>query len=174
MGGFAHVLAYKSPKTPFFAQKYLTRYTYEMFFEECINFKIVQYLTLLRWPMMEMTSSTLETDFSKSFEMWKTFKKLIFLVQLLYSIFTSEEPKRMLILCYISSSSKSYLKSEIRCNLSSPWSTSNVWIAPKVDLASAHPYTCVIPHAWRRRGGSVVRVIGCRGQILPRPTLIGM
>jgi hypothetical protein len=32
--GFAHVLAYKSPKTPFFAQKYLTRYTHETFFEE--------------------------------------------------------------------------------------------------------------------------------------------
>jgi hypothetical protein len=27
-GGFAHILAYKSPKTPFFAQKYFTRYTY--------------------------------------------------------------------------------------------------------------------------------------------------
>jgi hypothetical protein len=29
------------PKTAFFAQKYLTRYTNEMFFEEYINFKIV-------------------------------------------------------------------------------------------------------------------------------------
>jgi hypothetical protein len=37
-GGFAHVLVYKSPKTMFFAQKYLTRYTHEMFFEEYINF----------------------------------------------------------------------------------------------------------------------------------------
>jgi hypothetical protein len=27
MGIFQHFLAYKSPKTPFFAQKYLTRYT---------------------------------------------------------------------------------------------------------------------------------------------------
>ncbi len=43
--GFEHVLAYKSPKTPFFAQKYLTRYTQEMFFEEYINFKIVRYLS---------------------------------------------------------------------------------------------------------------------------------
>jgi hypothetical protein len=34
MGGFAHVLAYKSPKMPFFAHKYLTRYTHETFFEE--------------------------------------------------------------------------------------------------------------------------------------------
>ncbi len=42
-GGFAHVLANKSPKTQFFAQKYLTRYTHEMFFEEYINFKIVHY-----------------------------------------------------------------------------------------------------------------------------------
>jgi hypothetical protein len=31
-GGFAHVLAYKSPITPFFAQKYLTRYTHKTFF----------------------------------------------------------------------------------------------------------------------------------------------
>ncbi len=38
-GGFAHILAYKSPKTPFFALKYLTRYTHETFFEEYINFK---------------------------------------------------------------------------------------------------------------------------------------
>ncbi len=29
--GFAHVLANKSLKTPFFAQKYLTRYTHKMF-----------------------------------------------------------------------------------------------------------------------------------------------
>jgi hypothetical protein len=40
-----HILAEKSPKTPFFAQKYLTRYTHEMFFEEYINFKIVHYLS---------------------------------------------------------------------------------------------------------------------------------
>ncbi len=38
-GGFAHVLAYKSPKTPFFAKKYLTRYTHETFFEEYTNFR---------------------------------------------------------------------------------------------------------------------------------------
>jgi hypothetical protein len=38
-GGFAHVLAYKSPKTPFCTQKYLTRYTHETFFEEYMNFK---------------------------------------------------------------------------------------------------------------------------------------
>ncbi len=38
-GGFAHVFAYKSPKTPFFAIKYLTRYTHETFFEEYINLK---------------------------------------------------------------------------------------------------------------------------------------
>jgi hypothetical protein len=44
-GGFVHFLAKKSPKTPFFAQKYLTRYTHEMFFEEYINFIIVQYLS---------------------------------------------------------------------------------------------------------------------------------
>ena len=40
-GGFAHIMAEKSPKTPFFAQKYLTRYTHQMFFKEQINFKIV-------------------------------------------------------------------------------------------------------------------------------------
>ncbi len=39
-GGFAHVLAYDSPKTPFFALKYLTRYTHETFFEEYIYFTI--------------------------------------------------------------------------------------------------------------------------------------
>ncbi len=38
-GGFAHVLAYKSPKTPFFAPKYLTTYTHETFFEEYTNFE---------------------------------------------------------------------------------------------------------------------------------------
>ncbi len=37
--GFAHVLAYKSSKTPFFAQKYLTRYIHETFFEEYMNFE---------------------------------------------------------------------------------------------------------------------------------------
>jgi hypothetical protein len=45
MGGLVHVLAEKSLKTPFFAQKHLTRYTHEMFFEEYINFKIVHYLS---------------------------------------------------------------------------------------------------------------------------------
>jgi hypothetical protein len=40
-----NVLAEKSPKTPLFAQKYLTRYTPEMFFEEYINFEIVHYLS---------------------------------------------------------------------------------------------------------------------------------
>ncbi len=38
--GFVHVLAYNSPKTPFFALKYLTRYTHETFFEEYVNIKI--------------------------------------------------------------------------------------------------------------------------------------
>ncbi len=38
-GSFAYVLAYKLPKTPFFAHKYLTRYTHEMFFEEYMNFE---------------------------------------------------------------------------------------------------------------------------------------
>ncbi len=31
-GAFAHVLAYKAPKTLLFAHKYLTRYTHETFF----------------------------------------------------------------------------------------------------------------------------------------------
>ncbi len=39
MGGFTHVLAYISPKTPFFALKYLTRYTHETFFEVYTNFE---------------------------------------------------------------------------------------------------------------------------------------
>ncbi len=43
MGGFTHFLAYKSLKTPFLIQKYLTRYISEMFFEEYINFKIFHY-----------------------------------------------------------------------------------------------------------------------------------
>jgi hypothetical protein len=38
-GGFAHVFVYKAPKTPFFAHKYLTRYTHETFFEEYTNFE---------------------------------------------------------------------------------------------------------------------------------------
>jgi hypothetical protein len=45
MGSFAHVFAYKSPKTLFFALKYLTRYTHEKFFEEYINFKIFRNLS---------------------------------------------------------------------------------------------------------------------------------
>ncbi len=44
-GGFAHILAYNSPKTPFFALKYLTRYTHETFFKEYINFKIFRNLS---------------------------------------------------------------------------------------------------------------------------------
>ncbi len=37
---FAHVFAYKAPKTLFFANKYLTRYTHETFFEEYTNFEV--------------------------------------------------------------------------------------------------------------------------------------
>ncbi len=37
--GLAHILAYKSLKTLFFTQKYLTRYTHETFFEEYTNFQ---------------------------------------------------------------------------------------------------------------------------------------
>ncbi len=44
-GGFAHVLAYNSPKTPFFALKYLTIYTHETFFEEYVNLKIFRNLS---------------------------------------------------------------------------------------------------------------------------------
>jgi hypothetical protein len=44
-GSFAHVLAYKSLKTPFFALKYFTRYTHETFFEEYINNKIFRNLS---------------------------------------------------------------------------------------------------------------------------------
>jgi hypothetical protein len=36
----AHVFAYKVSKMPFFAHKYLTRYTHEMFFEEYTNFEV--------------------------------------------------------------------------------------------------------------------------------------
>jgi hypothetical protein len=39
-GGFAHVLAYKLPKTPFFAQKYLTRYTHETYCKEYMNSEV--------------------------------------------------------------------------------------------------------------------------------------
>jgi hypothetical protein len=38
-GGLSHVFAYKSPKTPFLAQKYLTRYTHETYFEKNVNFQ---------------------------------------------------------------------------------------------------------------------------------------
>jgi hypothetical protein len=38
-GGFEHVLAYKLPKTPFFAHKYFTRYTHETFFGDYMNFE---------------------------------------------------------------------------------------------------------------------------------------
>jgi hypothetical protein len=44
-GGFAHVFAYKSPKTLFFAIKYLTRYTHAAFFEKYINLKIFRNLS---------------------------------------------------------------------------------------------------------------------------------
>jgi hypothetical protein len=40
-----HFLAYKLPKTPFFTQKYLTKYNTETFFEEYINFNIYLYLS---------------------------------------------------------------------------------------------------------------------------------
>jgi hypothetical protein len=43
-GNFTHFLAYKLPKTLFFAQKYLTSYTPEMFLEEYINCKFFSYL----------------------------------------------------------------------------------------------------------------------------------
>jgi hypothetical protein len=46
-GSFAHILAYKLPNTPFFAQKYLTRYTHETFFEEYMNFE-AHHLSLCR------------------------------------------------------------------------------------------------------------------------------
>ncbi len=36
-GGFAHILAYKLPKTPFFPLKYITRCTHEMIFEKYIH-----------------------------------------------------------------------------------------------------------------------------------------
>jgi hypothetical protein len=45
--GFAHFFAYKSLKTPFFAQKYEARYTPEMFFEEYINLKFFVLLKTL-------------------------------------------------------------------------------------------------------------------------------
>jgi hypothetical protein len=44
-GAFTYLSTYKSPKTPFFALKYLTRYNLETFFEEYINFKIFHYLS---------------------------------------------------------------------------------------------------------------------------------
>jgi hypothetical protein len=47
MGGFVHVLAYKLPKTQFFALKYLIRYTHETFFEEYMNFE-AHYLSRCR------------------------------------------------------------------------------------------------------------------------------
>jgi hypothetical protein len=46
-GDFTHILAYKSPKTPFFALKYLTRYTHETFFEEYTDFE-AHYLSRCR------------------------------------------------------------------------------------------------------------------------------
>ncbi len=39
ISGFMHVLAYNSPKTPYFALKYFTRYTHETFSEEYTNFE---------------------------------------------------------------------------------------------------------------------------------------
>jgi hypothetical protein len=54
MGGFAHVLACKLPKTPFFTLKYLTRYTHETFFEEYINFKIFRNLAIVELYLFEV------------------------------------------------------------------------------------------------------------------------
>ncbi len=42
-GGFTHVLAFKSPKTPFFTQKYLTRCTHETFLRNTRIFKLTTY-----------------------------------------------------------------------------------------------------------------------------------
>jgi hypothetical protein len=49
---FMHFLAYKSPKTPFFVLKYLTKYNHETFFEEYMNLK----KSLLK-PLQSYTSS---------------------------------------------------------------------------------------------------------------------
>ncbi len=38
-GGFMHILAYKSPKMPIFAQKYLIKYTHETLFDKYVNFQ---------------------------------------------------------------------------------------------------------------------------------------
>ncbi len=54
IGGFTHVLAYKSPKTPFFALKYLTRYTHKTMFEEYINFKIFRNLAIAELYLFEV------------------------------------------------------------------------------------------------------------------------
>jgi hypothetical protein len=43
-GGFAHFLAYKSPKTPLFRSKVRNKIYSETFFEEYNNFKIFHYL----------------------------------------------------------------------------------------------------------------------------------
>ncbi len=47
-GRFHALLAYKSPKTPFFVEKYLTKYNHKAFFEEYINLKKIHYLSHCR------------------------------------------------------------------------------------------------------------------------------
>jgi hypothetical protein len=59
-GSFAHVLAYNSPKTPFFALKYLTRYTHKTFFKEYINIKIFSYLK----PLLSYTCSKFRKSYT--------------------------------------------------------------------------------------------------------------
>ncbi len=54
-GGFLHFLACKLPKMLFFAQKYLTRYTPETFFEEYVNFKIFHYLAIVELYLFKVS-----------------------------------------------------------------------------------------------------------------------
>jgi hypothetical protein len=55
-GGFAYVLAYNSPKTPFFAQKYLKRYFHETFFEEYTNFQAHYFSHCIVIPLQSFRS----------------------------------------------------------------------------------------------------------------------
>jgi hypothetical protein len=63
---------------------------------------------------MEITSSTLETDFSKSFEVRKNYNKFLFLVQILNSIFYFRRTHKNACFMLYFIILKKFLKSEVR------------------------------------------------------------
>jgi hypothetical protein len=82
---------------PFFAQKYLTRYTSETFFEEYINYKILQ-------PWADLLTNFSKAHISKSPYVQKNGKKYLFHGNLLLnlSLGLSTLQKTSIYACFLS------------------------------------------------------------------------